>query len=185
MLYFAGTDWFVLSWRLLPLPTPHMVESAWSLSTACVREKHLCTSGKEKRDIYGEKQWGNMCNNRKKKRAFHWTCVRVACGRAKRASICAFFAIRQCVKTSRFDCRRFVSHKWWLTIHLPLTCTHASHKTCIFSHTSFYLLPSSTDREEYVQAALLMHIYTEYALFHLLSEHSKGYCVWVCVRARV
>lgn len=36
MLYFAGTDWFLLSWRLLPLPTPHMVESARSSSTAFV-----------------------------------------------------------------------------------------------------------------------------------------------------
>lgn len=45
MLYFAGTDWFLLSWRLLPLPTPHMVESARSSSTVflfacvCVCEK--------------------------------------------------------------------------------------------------------------------------------------------------
>jgi len=32
MLYFADTDWFLLSWRLLPLPIPHMVESACSSS---------------------------------------------------------------------------------------------------------------------------------------------------------
>ena len=37
MLYFAGTDWFLLSWRLLPLPTLHMVESARSSSSAWVR----------------------------------------------------------------------------------------------------------------------------------------------------
>lgn len=94
----------------------------------------------------------------------------------KRASICVF-AIRQCVRMSGFDCRRFMSHKWWLTIHLPWTHTD--------KHTSFPLLPSSTDREEYVQAVLLMHIYTEHTLAHLLSGHSKGYCVQVCARTYV
>lgn len=34
MLCVAGTDWFFLLWRLLPLPTPHMVKSACSSSAA-------------------------------------------------------------------------------------------------------------------------------------------------------
>ncbi len=87
------------------------------------------------------------------------------------------FAIRQCVKMSRFDCRRFMSHKWWLTIHLPkthtlmhsrkththtYTHTHTHIQTYRHTHTSLPLRSSSTDREEYVQAALLMHIYTEH-----------------------
>lgn len=71
MLYFAGTDWFLLSWRLLPLPTPHMVESARSSSSArvcmCVRfceeGTHMCMSGRQherrrnrnKRDRFKEK----------------------------------------------------------------------------------------------------------------------------------
>lgn len=44
MLYFADTDWFLLSWRLLPLPTPHMVESArsWSAVVCTGVRVHVC-----------------------------------------------------------------------------------------------------------------------------------------------
>lgn len=66
--------------------------------------------------------------------------------------------------------------------------SHKIHKHT-YTHTSFPLLPSSTDREEYVQAALLMHIYTEHTLTHLLSRHSLKVivceCVSVCPSAHV
>lgn len=60
--------------------------------------------------------------------------------------------------------------------------SHKTH-TDIQANTPRSPLPSSTDREEYVQAALLMHIYTEHILTHLLSGHSLK--VIVCEFASV
>lgn len=58
--------------------------------------------------------------------------------------------------------------------------THTNLQT----HTLLPLLILSTDREEYVQAALLMHIYTEHTLTHLLSRQSLKVIVYVCLSVR-
>lgn len=62
------------------------------------------------------------------------------------------------------SCKKYKKH----------TCTHANTDT----HLALF---SSTDREEYVQAALLMHIYTEHTLTHLLSGRSLKVIVCECV----
>lgn len=105
MLYFAGTDWFLLSWHLLPLPTSHMVESAQSSYVLCVcvfvfvRQTSTCV---------GEYKRGGVT---KQKRQFkEKECDTELCLSEECVHLCVF-AIRQCVKMSRFDCRRFVSHK--------------------------------------------------------------------------
>jgi len=60
-------------------------------------------------------------------------------------------------------------------------CTHTRHTYTQYTDTqnSLPLLPSSTDREEYVQAVLLMHIYTEHtnSPTQRALSLSKGYCV--------
>lgn len=62
------------------------------------------------------------------------------------------------------------------------THTHAYiHKHTQPNTASIPLLPSSTDHEEYVQAALLMHIYTQHTLAHTLSRHSLKVIVCECV----
>ena len=97
--------------------------------------------------------------------------------------VCVPFTVRQCVKMSRFDCRRFMSHNWWLTVHLPCTHTQTHKHTHMLTHILFPVLPWSTDHEEYVQAALLMHIYTEAYNTHTSSagELQRLLCESVCL----
>lgn len=192
MLYFAGTDWFLLSWRLLPLPTPHMVESARSSSTAyvyvCV---HVCFFFVlPKKRIYpwkNKRGWrgGGETHKRDNSKRNPKTVILGMCVHSQEcASICVFFTIRQCVKMSRFDCRRFMSHNWWLTIHLPWTCTHALTQDTHWhtgKHTS--LSTAFIHWPWRICAGSLTHAYLHWTHTHSPTQRalSKGYCVWVCV----
>lgn len=96
----------------------------------------------------------------------------------------AFFATRQCVKKwGTFDCRRFMSHKWWLAIHLPSTCTHKTHT---HQPTDTHFAPSS----DFIHwpwricAGSLTHAYLHWTHTNSPTQQaiSKGYCVCLFVR---
>ena len=216
MLYFAGTDWFLLSWRLLPLPTLHMVESARSSSSAWVRAcvcvfvcvcvweraKHAHVYVRETvQHTHRETERGRDNNKRGRlkrnpKSVTPNMCVCVCVCVWERSVHLCVSALRQCVKMSRFDCRRFMSHKWWLTIHLPWTCTqthemHANIRTHTMTHTHTHThtvpVPAFIHWPWRICAGSLTHAYLHWThtLTHLLSGHSLKVimceCVCVCV----
>lgn len=188
MLYSAGTDWFLLSWRLLPLPNPHMAESARSSFSAwtrmcvclCVYNKQIyvyaCNSEK---GVGGQKQ---MSLFKEKSNECDSECV-CACCVCKHVCPSVFFAIRQCVKMSRFDCRRFMSHKWWLTVHPPRKQPHKCRdtQTRIRVPRSLACLHPLTVKNMCRQPYSCIFTLSAQTHTHSPTQQasSKGYCVWV------